>query len=155
MAIEDDPAGAVVLGEVTGLAPPHEMVPIGEDLHVPESTGGHRGVMDQLLDQRYAAAVLVEGQNEAARLGCFVGGTTLGVENGEDPAPVQAHVVLERPVNARAAMELVALASRLPQDLTRGPVNLVERPNVAAGNDEVAVSGVDGDGVDVEVVPRH
>ena len=61
--------------------------------------------------------------------------------------------VLPVEVRTGAHAEVRLLAVHSPQHVAVGAVDLVQRPGVTGGNEQVAVRGL-GDGVDVEVIER-
>src|SRR5438093_1982450 len=78
----------------------------------------------------------------------------LVVEDLKEVAAGRERVVLPGEPCTGCEVEVARLAAETPDDLARVPIDLVDRPGVAARDQEVPVD-VEGDRVDVEVVVRR
>ena len=75
------------------------------------------------------------------------------VEDSDSPIWVASYVVLEGEMGTRPEGEVVAFTTQAPQHGAAATVQLVTGPGVTGRHDQVAISGVDIDRVDVEIVP--
>ncbi len=115
-----------------------------------DSTGGECKYWRTRLAWR---RFLVHREHDAARPGRLRGRAAFVVEQRNGRVGVAPHIVLEGEMGARPEAEVARLAPQPPQDLSARALDLVKSPCVPARNYEVAVSRVDVDRIDVEIVP--
>ena len=84
-------------------------------------------------------ALLVDREHESPRLSGLAGRTRLVVEDRDQTAAGGPDVMLEGKVRAVTDLEVAALAAEGPDHLTGPAMDLVERPRVAARDQQVAV----------------
>ena len=133
-------------GDVGLGAPADEDVVVGEDLDVALAVGEEAvGVLVGVLELGGAVG-FVEVEDEGAADLVAV------VEEGEGAVGLAAGVVLPGEAGVGGDREVGVFAAQAPDDLAGVAVDLVDGVGVAAGDEQVVVV-VDGDRVEVDVVP--